>query len=182
MQHSEGRYFLHEHPQSASSWQINCIKRVRALKGVDAVVGHMCRVGMTMEEDGQGKKVYKPTLWMSNAPHVLKHMHKLCTKDHEHVRLTGQITKQVAIYPDKLCISILKGVRDQLQHDGLISLDNLESGTICEDFSEQQHEYLAHYVDNISGAPLKNELVQEARGDEITGINRCKVWDKVPIK
>ena len=76
-----------------------------------------------MEDNCEVKKVFKPTLWMSNAPHVLKHMHKLCTKDHEHARLTGGKTKRAAIYPDKSCMSILKGVRDQLQYDGLISLN-----------------------------------------------------------
>ena len=57
MQLSAGRYFLHEHPQSASSWNVECIKRVRAVNGVDAVVGHMCRHGMVMKQNGEIKKV-----------------------------------------------------------------------------------------------------------------------------
>ena len=68
-----------------------------------------------------------------------------------------------------------------MQDDGLMSLNSNESGTICEDNPEQQNEYLEYFVDDVSGAPLKTNLVREARDDEITGISKCNVWDKVPI-
>ena len=37
LQASEGRFFLHEHPQGATSWTEACIERVAALEGVDKV-------------------------------------------------------------------------------------------------------------------------------------------------
>ena len=79
---------------------------------------------------------------MSNAQRVLNHMHKLCTRDHEHADLQQGYAKFAAIYPDKLCISILKGIREQLQENGLMSLNPNESGTVCEEMHGQQHEYL----------------------------------------
>eukprot|EP00972_Heterocapsa_arctica_P030953 4551549-Heterocapsa_arctica.AAC.1 len=42
-----GRYFLHEHPATATSWQdpevIKCMQQV----GVDTAVMHACQYGMT---------------------------------------------------------------------------------------------------------------------------------------
>ena len=108
-------------------------------------------------------------------------MNKLCTKDHEHANLQGKYAKRAAIYPEKLCISILRGIRQQLQENGLMSLNHNEAGTVCEDRSEQHNEYLEYFVDDVSGAALKSHLVREARDDEVRGIDKCKVWDKVPI-
>ena len=50
-----------------------------------------------------------------------------------------------------------------------MSLNPNESGTICEELHEQQYEYLEHFVDDVSGATLKPELVRAARADEIGG-------------
>ena len=42
---------------------------------------------MVLDGEGGKQKVYKPTGWCSNAPHVLKHLNKLCTHDHVHASL-----------------------------------------------------------------------------------------------
>ena len=39
IQWREGRYFLHEHPESASSWQEECVRRMFKRQGVIRVVG-----------------------------------------------------------------------------------------------------------------------------------------------
>ena len=37
----------------------------------------------------------------------------------------------------------------------------------------------SRFVDDVSGRTLKPKMVHEARMDEVRGINRHKVWDKV---
>ena len=69
-------------------------------------------------------------------------MHKLCVRDHKHANLQDGNIKIAAISFDKLCISILNGVREQLQESGLMSMSYHETGTVCEDWPEQNHEYL----------------------------------------
>ena len=39
-----GRLFLHEHPDSASSWSEECICKVLSTKGVDTVVSDQCQL------------------------------------------------------------------------------------------------------------------------------------------
>ena len=39
MQLDAGRYFLHEHPAGATSWQLECVKRILSHGGVDRVNG-----------------------------------------------------------------------------------------------------------------------------------------------
>ena len=46
IQHEVGRYFLHEHPAGASSWEENCTKKLMNMRGVTRVVGDQCRYGL----------------------------------------------------------------------------------------------------------------------------------------
>ncbi len=56
-----GRYFLHEHPASAKSWQLPEMIQLLTHPGVVKVVGHMCAYGMkSTDEKGEGL-VKKPT-------------------------------------------------------------------------------------------------------------------------
>ena len=62
-----GRYFLHEHPSSARSWQEDCIKKIAEKPNVYVVEGPMCRWKM-MGRDASGTSyVKKPTKWMTNS-------------------------------------------------------------------------------------------------------------------
>ena len=83
MQVREGRHFLHEHPQTAVSWQLPVITRLLDLPGVATTVAHMCRYGMMQpDEHGEMKYVKKPTRWMSSAKWVLRRLSKtmnMCT-------------------------------------------------------------------------------------------------------
>ena len=82
--------------------------------------------------------------WCSNSEDVLKHMHKVCSHDHRHMTLQDGRAKLAAIYPKSLCLAILRGVRDQLEQDGLCSLNGV--GTVCEETSYDEE----HYQDNRS--------------------------------
>ena len=64
LQIDEGRYFLHEHPSSATSWQLPQMKKFILRNSVELAHMHMCQVGMVIDS----KPVLKPTTWMTNAP------------------------------------------------------------------------------------------------------------------
>ena len=53
IQWGEGRYLLHEHPNSASSWQEACINRILRRQGVVCVVGDQCRYGLRSSDGKQ---------------------------------------------------------------------------------------------------------------------------------
>ena len=59
-----GRYFLHEHPERAGSWDETCIIDMEKEPGVDKVVCDQCQYG---QSDMQGNPVRKRTALLSNS-------------------------------------------------------------------------------------------------------------------
>ena len=53
MQIASGRFFLHEHPNSASSWAMPEVVGLAMLAGVDTAVCDMCAYGMVAEDNGR---------------------------------------------------------------------------------------------------------------------------------
>ena len=107
-----GRYFLHEQPASNSSWHERCITALLATDGVDRCVGDQC---CYEQRDRRGGAVKKPTGWMSNSPEVLRMLSRRCQgragrcseTGEPHVECSGQVAREAAIYPAKLCKAIL---------------------------------------------------------------------------
>ena len=55
MQIQHGRYFHHEHPEGATSWQDAYVKRILAYEGIIKVSGDMCPYEMTSyDSEGAG--------------------------------------------------------------------------------------------------------------------------------
>ena len=46
IQIEEGRYFIHEHPASATSWRLPCIRKLWKESGVFAVRADLCEFGL----------------------------------------------------------------------------------------------------------------------------------------
>ena len=58
LQIQNGRDFLHEHPGSASSWELPCVQDLLAHENVDRVLGDQCQYG---QADGLDNPVKKTT-------------------------------------------------------------------------------------------------------------------------
>ena len=72
------RYFLHEHPATATSWALDEVKVISEMPGVYKVLCHMCAFGMkATDEQGEGP-VKKPTLFMTNSGEVAKLLDRKC--------------------------------------------------------------------------------------------------------
>ena len=54
IQIQQGRYFLHEHPAGATSWNEKCIQGILGRHGVILVKADQCQYGL-MSTDGLGK-------------------------------------------------------------------------------------------------------------------------------
>ena len=109
-----GMFFLHEHPATASSWNMECMAELAAHPGVYTVVSDMCRWGMRVrdevpEDPTQPYLIKKPTKWMTNCRHLADLLSLRCEGNHSHVRLEGgNLTKKAASYPFPLVRDILK--------------------------------------------------------------------------
>ena len=111
---SRGKFFLHEHPATASSWDLSIINELAEHPGVSSVTGDMCRWGMHLpeERENQGTEksvlVKKPTKWMTNSPALASILGTRCTGGHEHSRLEGaKRTAQASRYPTALVQGIV---------------------------------------------------------------------------
>ena len=125
MQIDGGRYYLHEHPTSASSWQQPCIQKV--IKHPDNLTTriHMCAYSMKLPDKAGNEYIYKPTQFLTNSPLIAARLERKCDRNHLHARLQGQRTKQAAIYPDKLIEAVTKGINDQIRADKSVSYTHL---------------------------------------------------------
>lgn len=120
LQAKHGRYFLHEHPLSANSWDEKCvIDFVLQHSGLSTTVTHMCQFGMVAQDrDGETGPVYKPTRWLSNCEGITKELEKFrCPGGHAHVALLDGRAAAAAVYPPKLCAAIVRGFSRQLRSD-----------------------------------------------------------------
>ena len=79
MQLRGGRFFLHEHPESASSWRLPEIMQMILMDGVLTTVCDMCAYGMVAVDELGEAPAKKCTRLMSNSPEVIKRVGKRCT-------------------------------------------------------------------------------------------------------
>ena len=184
MQHAAGRYFLHEHPSTASSWNLRCIRRIMKLEGVNRIRSDQCQFGQTSRE---ARPVKKPTGFMSNSEMLLKELQGTCTGKQgycqgygpssglKHQICEGGTARRAAKYSDGLCRSILRGIAKQLKTDGFFAE---EVGLLAPSVREIVHDLQRNdaYVlvtddgqppsgkfrDDVSGQILHDGLVAEA--------------------
>ena len=85
MQIEDGRYFLHEHPLRATSWQLECIQRVRSMSSVMTVTADQCMFGLkTKGEAGKLEFAKKPTRFMTNS--VLRNNSRVSVMEHTDIK------------------------------------------------------------------------------------------------
>ena len=71
LQHRAGRYFVHEHPLGASSWQENCITLLVRKIGARMTNLDQCMFGLTTTTPtGERMPAKKPTRLLSNMPAI----------------------------------------------------------------------------------------------------------------
>ena len=57
LQHRGGRYVIHEHLASATSWAEGCVRRIAQMDGVQVVTGDQCQYDATTKA---GEPLKKP--------------------------------------------------------------------------------------------------------------------------
>ena len=105
------------------------MKDLAEVPGVRRITADQCQLGAEVPDGpNHGQPIKKATGFMSNAPHLLRaldrrcHGHGWCSrrKGGTHVHAEGSLTRKTAIYSDKLCRAIIKGMTDQLIADGMV--------------------------------------------------------------
>ena len=194
-QYDAGRYFLHEHPRYATSWQLRRMAELMAMPGVELATGDQCQYGSVIRRGARaGDAIKKPTGFLSNSEEVRKQLSRrcegvdgLCSKTGgKHALCSGIHAKDAAKYPRGLCRAILQGVTQQLRADELLK-DGCYGLQAPDDEAEIRRNILSpergspgKYRDDLTGQPLKDSLVQQARAVELQYFHAKGVWVKVP--
>jgi hypothetical protein len=76
---ADGRYFLHEHPEHATSWQLTQMKNLMEAEGVIRVCGDQCQFGAEHQRGARrGDPVKKPTGFLTNSRRVAEALDVRC--------------------------------------------------------------------------------------------------------
>ena len=188
-QMAQGRYFLHEHPQSAASWKEQCMEELMRSPLVLKATLHQCQFGLTSTDEMGLGLVKKPTTMLTNSVEVHRQMDRQCVPgSHRHVHLMSGRAKAAQKYPPELCRAVYRGVVQQMEMDiaGLASIkcvgthaDHMDQSLDSVVQPNEDDDWMK-YWDVTNGKQLRAELVQAARKEEIQEIRKMKVWRKVP--
>ena len=187
-QYDAGRYFLHEHPDGADSWQDPEMKALQALPGVFTVKGPMCRWDMPITTRGETGVAYKMTRYVTNSPKLAAVLEGQCSNKtggpfHVHTHLIGGIAWQAAKYPPKMVKAVLQALKEQMVADGTLSAIELQVGgpipsqPLIEPWNDL--EEVQQFLDDISGEFLPPELVTKARQEEIDWCKSLPLYQKI---
>ncbi|CAK0882798.1 unnamed protein product, partial [Prorocentrum cordatum] len=190
LQVKHDRTFLHEHPWSADSWDLDIVKDVMALPGVEVGRGDQRVFGLVVADARGDRLAKKPTGWMSNNKEVLDEVCKRCPNDtgigsrHEHSTFVGRNMRVAERYPVKLLRAILRGLRRHLSNEKVLTLSALDSGPnvgdeeiSLKDFVGKWRDTLrAEFYDDLTGLPLDPTRVKAARRLEMDFMAQLGVW------
>ena len=108
----EGRFFLHEHPATATSWDEPCMTELAKMPSVDTIINHKCQCGLLLPDaTGRPTPVKKLTKWMSNSNWMLKRLNKQCPGCSRHVQPINGRAAEAAKYPAECCNAAGGGVK-----------------------------------------------------------------------
>ena len=104
-----GKHFIHEHPWSARSWNIDGIKEFIKDPGVSVAYANMVQFGLTTHVDVRDSPrgpVAKATVFMTASWTVCKELNKKCRDAHVHVPLVGGRASACQEYPPAFCAAM----------------------------------------------------------------------------
>ena len=184
----ENRYFLFEHPKTATSWKMIEVERVSHMNGVDIVQTDMCEFGMLSKDENGVGLVKKPTYMMTNSPEVAKRIGRICcnrdcpkSEHHRHVKLINGRAGHAQVYPRALCRAVCEGVASQKKIDScnLVMLDVMSLAEINDFGSDELHEVHSDMeaFDDVTNEPLLPKLVIKARAEELKYFDEMGVYE-----
>ena len=117
LQRNAGRYFLHEHPRTATSWKMEEVQELLHMPDILRAESDQCRFGLTTVVKGEELLAKKPTSFLTNSWAIERELSKKCQGDHVHGHLIEGRARAAQVYPPQLCDAICRGLRIQINHD-----------------------------------------------------------------
>ena len=148
MQRNAGRRFLHEHPNTATSWQMPEVVAYASKSDVETAVCDMCAYGLRAKEEHGEALAQKRSKFLKSSSEVCKRINRQCTNkkesgvpcvssptrlqpklqggvsecaagQHRHANLLSGRAKQCQVYSREFCREVCEGIAAQKRLDGL---------------------------------------------------------------
>ena len=146
----KGKFFLHEHPASATSWKETSIAALAALPSVFTTVAHQCMYGLTTPTSaGESAPAKKATRFMTNSIHMNRQLNIVCDNLHTHQHLEGGRCAAAAFYPLPLVKAIIQGMND-----------TTDSSRSIAQRSDDQRWTIAAVTDSAGRIPIDSEVAE----------------------
>jgi hypothetical protein len=198
-QWSEGRYFMFEHPMTASSWESEMLKWLGSHAGVEKVSFDFCALGMqSKDQNGELGPSLKKTSVLTNSKHIAAILGKAkCRGQHQHVRLEGGRAAAAQIYPEVFCDAVCHGLKLEMQDTAWLDkvYEQLNITKTVEDLIATQVAEVAvppdeesdlelykslykelEFMDDVSGQPLDKARAVQARKAEMDYFKSMQVY------
>ena len=186
------RYFAHEHPSSASSWNRPEVLDMLLKEDVELVIVDMCDFGMVSTNKYGEALVRKRTKILTNSPEVARRVARKCSGDHVHTHLMNGKAKRAQLYPRAFSKAVCEGIAAQkklhslgLRQSPLMNVDEMDEA-VTKLTGKVGHVEMLHEdeiaMDDQSGGELDPQLVRQARRSEIEYFKDMNVYCKVPIE
>ena len=178
---------MHEHPETAGSWKVDCVEAIAMDPLVLEAHIEQCAYSL-VSKDSQGEApARKPTRVLTNSIALQRVLGKKCPGCHRHVQLTGGKAKAAQVPPKEFCRAVTNGIIEQARMDSAevfsMVCQDLVDG--CYEINHIQHdddqEDWRRFWDDISGEQLDTNLTCEARADKIKAVHEMGVYRKVPV-
>ena len=148
------------------------------LLGCSVVTSDVCQVGMVSQDFHGTVPAKKPIKFMTHSNHIARWVRAKCTSDNWHVQLVDGRAKACQVYPRNISEAMLRGPEDQLVADGL---RNSDGSLFMTGHDEDRYHDWETYYDDLSHLPLRSDLVDKARQEEMEVFAKFPVYTKVPL-
>ena len=190
IQRRAGRFYLHEHPRTATSWKLRSMGRFECYSDTIYVDANMCQFGMVTNHRGEQGLVQKATTFMTNSHEIATRLDRRCSVEHreriKHLPVWGERAREAQIYPPALCQAVAEGIRAQkmIGETNLCGLELRDLGIVDEDITpidlqhdDEDQDLIWEAWDDVTGKELKPALVKAARSEEMKYVSDMGVYD-----
>ncbi len=197
-----GRWLLHEHPEAATSWDLEAMHKLAMEEGVRTSVADQCMYGLeTWDKKGRPVPARKRTKFMTNCPGIAEELATKCNGKHQHEPLTNGRAQWAARYPKAFCKAICVGLMKEIRNDVmkvkcLLAVTHRskvqQEGDSLDEMRQRQQDGrrergVEHHEDSepfrwenawddVTGEILEPKEVVKARAKELGYIKDKRVW------
>ena len=137
-----GRYFLREHPESATSWYETCMADLAAHPMVMTTTIDQCAYGLKSRDKIGEAPAKKPTRFLTDSVGIKNELGQRCRGCERHVQLVEGRARAAQQYPKPLCRAVTRGIISQARMDAadLFSLEINYFNKFANEINDIQHD------------------------------------------